>query len=269
VGQATQRRDFILEAARDVCLRARRKPGSSFYGLIRHFAEAAQCGDNNGGKARNRHCRRWDCRRVNGNRIARTGIPTLLLEKSIQFVDRIRGEASWGVIEARQIGVLDLLDAAGAVYIRRNVPYGEGIPPEVAQANAIAVDEQVPGSQGNLDIGHPLMCRTLTSAAVSAGANLLRGVSEVRVSHGMPPIIKFVHEGRRHEIKPRLIIGADGRSSAVAKQIGAIVQSDPVHHLMGGLLVERFPDWPIEDMAIGTEGDVTFYVFPAKEHMRL
>jgi 2-polyprenyl-6-methoxyphenol hydroxylase-like FAD-dependent oxidoreductase len=38
---------------------------------------------------------------------------------------------------------------------------------------------------------------------------------------------------------------------------------------MGGLLVERFPDWPIEDMTIGTEDDVTFYVFPAREHMRL
>jgi 2-polyprenyl-6-methoxyphenol hydroxylase-like FAD-dependent oxidoreductase len=92
--------------------------------------------------------------------LARAGLSILLLEKSSEFVDRIRGEgiASWGVIEARQIGVLDLLVAAGAVYIRRNVPYGEGVPPEVAQAHAIAVDEQVPGSQGNLDIGHPLMC---------------------------------------------------------------------------------------------------------------
>ena len=93
--------------------------------------------------------------------LARTGRSILLLEKSAQFVDRIRGEgiASWGVIEARQIGVLDLLVAAGAVYIRRNLPYGEGVPPDLAQARAIAVDQQVPGSQGNLDIGHPLMCR--------------------------------------------------------------------------------------------------------------
>jgi hypothetical protein len=38
---------------------------------------------------------------------------------------------------------------------------------------------------------------------------------------------------------------------------------------MGGLLVERFLGWPIEDMTIGTEDDVTFYVFPAREYMRL
>jgi menaquinone-9 beta-reductase len=203
--------------------------------------------------------------------LARVGLLSLLLEKSTQFVDRIRGEgiASWGVVEARQIGTLDLLLGAGAVYIRRNVPYGEGIPPEIAQANAIPVDKQVPDSNGNLDIGHPLLCQTLTNAAVSAGARLLRGVSEVRVSPGTPPAISFVHEGRRHEISPRLIIGADGRGSAVASQIGATAQRDSVHHLMGGLLIERFPDWPIEDMTIGTEGDVTFYVFPAKEHMRL
>ena len=203
--------------------------------------------------------------------LARVGLSSLLLEKSTQFVDRIRGEgiASWGVVEARQIGILDLLLEAGAVYIRRNVPYGEGIPPEIAQANAIPVDKQVPDSNGNLDIGHPFLCQTLTNAAVSAGARLLRGVSEVRVSPGTPPAISFVHEGRRHEISPRLIIGADGRGSAVASQIGATAQSNSVHHLMGGLLIERFPDWPIEDMTIGTEGDVTFYVFPAKEHMRL
>ena len=221
---------------------------------------------------RNREALTLVMRLLDGSRTPETGpLSILLLEKSTQFIDRIRGEsiASWGVVEARQIGVLDLLVAAGAVYIRRNVPYGEGVPPEVAQAHAIAVDEQAAGSQGNLDIGHPLMCQTLTRAAVSAGANLLRGASEVRVSHGMRPTITFVHEGRRHEIKPRLIIGADGRGSAVANQIGAIVQSDPVHHLMGGLLVERFPDWPIEDMTIGTEGDVTFYVFPAREHIRL
>jgi len=49
--------------------------------------------------------------------LARMGRSILQLEKSTRFVDRIRGEsiASWGVIEARQIGVLDLLVAAGAI----------------------------------------------------------------------------------------------------------------------------------------------------------
>lgn len=203
--------------------------------------------------------------------LARKGLSVLLLEKSTQFVDRIRGESipPWGVIEAKQIGILDLLIAAGAVYVRRAVLYGEGVPPEIAQAHAIPVDKQMPDCEGNLCIGHPLLCQTLTNAAVSAGARLLRGISDVRVSPGAPPAVSFEHEGRRNELKPRLVIGADGRGSAVASQIGAAVQSDPVHHLMGGLLVERFPDWPIEDMTIGTEGDVTFYVFPAKEHMRL
>ena len=203
--------------------------------------------------------------------LARQGRSVLLLEKSSHFIDRIRGEGipPWGVIEAKKIGVLDLLIAAGGVYSRRVVPYGEGVPTEVAQARPIPLDKQVPDAPGNLNIGHPLLCQTLTNAAVAAGAKLLRGVSDLNVAAGTPPTIRFAHEGRYHEISPRLIIGADGRGSVVASQIGAAVESDPVHHLMGGLLIERFADWPSEEMTIGTEGDVTFYVFPAKEHMRL
>src|SRR5690348_16103703 len=187
--------------------------------------------------------------------LARRGLSVLLLEKSSVFVDRIRGEGivAWGVAEAKQIGILDLLVAAGAVYVRRTVAYSEEVSPDVAEARAIPIDQQVPGVQGNLDIGHPQMCQALTEAASSAGARLLRGVSDVRVSPGMPPVITFVHEGERLEIKPRLIIGADGRGSAIASQIGAKVESDPLHHLMAGLLIDPVHDWQTRDMSIGTE----------------
>ena len=68
---------------------------------------------------------------------------------------------------------------------------------------------------------------------------------------------------QRYELSPRLVVGADGRGSSVARQIGAHVQTDPVHHLMAGLLVERVAEWPMEDMTIGTgKGDGTFYIFP-------
>jgi 2-polyprenyl-6-methoxyphenol hydroxylase-like FAD-dependent oxidoreductase len=203
--------------------------------------------------------------------LARRGLSVLLLEKSSVFVDRIRGEGivAWGVAEAKQIGILDLLVAAGAVYVRRTVAYSEEVSPDVAEARAIPIDQQVPGVQGNLDIGHPQMCQALTEAASSAGARLLRGVSDVRVSPGMPPVITFVHEGERLEIKPRLIIGADGRGSAIASQIGAKVESDPLHHLMAGLLIDPVHDWQTRDMSIGTEGDITFFIVPLAQRTRL
>jgi 2-polyprenyl-6-methoxyphenol hydroxylase-like FAD-dependent oxidoreductase len=58
------------------------------------------------------------------------------------------------------------------------------------------------------------------------------------------------------------VIGADGRGSNVAKQIGAEVQTDPLHHIFGGLLIDECPQWPAEHMAVGTEGYGTYYIFP-------
>jgi menaquinone-9 beta-reductase len=59
-----------------------------------------------------------------------------------------------------------------------------------------------------------------------------------------------------------LIVGADGRGSGIARQIGARAQAAPARHLLAGLLVKGVGVWPAEEFSIGTEGDVTFFVFP-------
>jgi 2-polyprenyl-6-methoxyphenol hydroxylase-like FAD-dependent oxidoreductase len=58
------------------------------------------------------------------------------------------------------------------------------------------------------------------------------------------------------------VVGADGRGSSVAKQIGAQVQTEPVHHLIAGLLVDGFDAWPDDVFAIGTEQRTYNLVFP-------
>jgi 2-polyprenyl-6-methoxyphenol hydroxylase-like FAD-dependent oxidoreductase len=204
--------------------------------------------------------------------LARRGVSVLVLEKSLVHVDRIRGESlvPWGVAEARALGILEALLASGGHFASRFVMYGEGVPPEVARARALDLSTLVPHVAGNLKIGHPQMCQALNDTAVAAGAALFRGISDVRVTPGRPPTVSFVHESQRYELSPRLVAGADGRGSGVARQIGAHVQTDRVHHLMAGLLVERVAEWPMEDMTIGTEGDGTFYIFPQSEsRMRL
>ena len=59
--------------------------------------------------------------------LARRGVPVLLLEKSLVHRDRIRGEwmPPWGVAEARDLGILDVLIGAEGHYLSRQIPYGD------------------------------------------------------------------------------------------------------------------------------------------------
>jgi 2-polyprenyl-6-methoxyphenol hydroxylase-like FAD-dependent oxidoreductase len=79
---------------------------------------------------------------------------------------------------------------------------------------------------------------------------------------GEPPTISFTIDGQRREMTPRLIVGADGRGSDVARQIGMKVETAPLHHLLAGLLVEGVDAWPDAEFSIGNDDDVMFFVFP-------
>jgi 2-polyprenyl-6-methoxyphenol hydroxylase-like FAD-dependent oxidoreductase len=196
--------------------------------------------------------------------LARQGRAVLLLEKTTRHIDRVRGESvtPWGVAEMRALGLLDILVEAGAHFASKLVLYGEGIDPIASQARPIDISALIPGVRGNLKLGHPTMCDALDAAAVAAGARLLRGVGRVAVTPGAPPTIAFRHDGATVELRPRLVVGADGRGSAVARQIGARVETDPLHHIFSGLLIDQCPEWPAEVMVTGTEGRGTFYIRP-------
>ena len=64
------------------------------------------------------------------------------------------------------------------------------------------------------------------------------------------------------QVRPRLIIGADGRTSTVRKQSGIHINRAPASHVIAGLLVEGASRWPADQFSIGVEGDLQFYVFP-------
>jgi 2-polyprenyl-6-methoxyphenol hydroxylase-like FAD-dependent oxidoreductase len=64
------------------------------------------------------------------------------------------------------------------------------------------------------------------------------------------------------QVRPRLIIGADGRTSTVRQQSGIHINKAPASHVIAGLLVERASRWPADQFSIGVEGDLQFYVFP-------
>jgi menaquinone-9 beta-reductase len=197
-------------------------------------------------------------------RLARGGLGVLILERTTVHVDRIRGEwlAPWGVREAKRLGLMDLLVDAGGHFVSRVVRYENTVPIDVARASAFETTALVPDVPGVMMLGHPRMCATLDQAAQDAGATLLRGVASVAVEPGLRPTVAFNFESERHVVRPRLVVGADGRGSSVARQIGAEVQTEAVHHLIGGLLLEGVQEWPAGEQSTGVHNDAYLLIFP-------
>ncbi len=196
--------------------------------------------------------------------LAQGGLSVTILERSERHIDHVRGEwlAPWGVAEAATLGLIDRLQAAGGRHLVRNVGYDETVDPDAAEANALDLRQLHPIGTGPMSIGHPAICDAFDEAAVGAGAVLIRGVQDVEVRAGARPEIAFEHEGVRHHWRPSLIIGADGRTSTVRRQLGMRMLHDAPHHLVGGMLVDGVPDWPRDQQSLGTEEHLHYLVFP-------
>jgi 2-polyprenyl-6-methoxyphenol hydroxylase-like FAD-dependent oxidoreductase len=197
--------------------------------------------------------------------LARAGISTLVLEKSTVHIDHVRGEwlAPWGVKETQRLGLYDTLIGAGGHHLGEHIAFGDDVDEVTARAEALnfAAFEGA-GFKPPLCMRHPDICNLLNATATAAGATLLREVSDVRVIAGDSPQVHFKHQGRSHQLNPRLVVGADGRNSIVRGQIGVKLHRDPTHHLMAGLLVDDIDGWPASLQTFGTEADINFLVFP-------
>lgn len=199
--------------------------------------------------------------------LARGGIEVLLLERQRAYRDRVRGEymAPWGVLEARALGVEDVIRSTRAVDARYHVAYDELVDPAAAEAGKRDASTIFPDVSGPLCASHPGACQALAESAGRSGVTVAAGAAEVRVRPGERPSVTFRgggETGGETEVRPRLVIGADGRASTVRKQSGIRMDQIPATHVATGLLVEGAAKWPEDQYTIGVEGDLTFYVFP-------
>jgi 2-polyprenyl-6-methoxyphenol hydroxylase-like FAD-dependent oxidoreductase len=196
--------------------------------------------------------------------MARAGKSVLLLEQSLVFEDKVRGEwiAPWGVAEVKRVGLYDQLMGAGGHHITRHVTYDEAWEPAAAEALALPLGAFAPGVPGPLCLRHPVHCQTLFDAAKAAGATALRGVSVTHVSPGDAPGVTYELDGQSTGATARLLVGADGRTSQVREAAGVALHQDKPHHWFAGLLVDGVDGWSDDLQAIGTEGDFGFLVFP-------
>jgi choline dehydrogenase-like flavoprotein len=70
--------------------------------------------------------------------LAEAGVTVLVLERTLQYVDVVRGEwiAPWGVPETKAVGVYPIYLANGGHHVTRHVSYDEDVAPRVAEKAA-------------------------------------------------------------------------------------------------------------------------------------
>jgi 2-polyprenyl-6-methoxyphenol hydroxylase-like FAD-dependent oxidoreductase len=193
----------------------------------------------------------------------RAGYSCLVLERTARFRDVTKGEwiAPWGVLELARTGLLAPFAAARGHVLRRHVRYDETTGPAVAEATMLPL-ALLPGVDGPMTQRHPDACQALFDAAADAGAVTLRGIDHLEVTPGDCPTVRYHHDGVSYEVRARLVVGADGRSSAVRRAAGIALHHAPPHHMFSGLLVDGADAWPEDLETAGTEGDLHFLAFP-------
>ena len=194
--------------------------------------------------------------------LARGGLSVLLLEKSLEHKDVVRGEwlAPWGVEEANRLDLTDLYLSAGAHRLERHIGYNEFETPAESEAQTLHIGRAAPETP--LCLGHPKTCNLLNAEAVSLGVEFVRGIGGLSVIPGTHPKLSYEFDGEQTNVNARWIVGADGRNGVVAKQIGCTLNHDPEHHLFSGMLVEGAHDWPEDLQVIAHEDDVNVLAFP-------
>jgi 2-polyprenyl-6-methoxyphenol hydroxylase-like FAD-dependent oxidoreductase len=146
--------------------------------------------------------------------------------------------------------------------MRRLIGYSDLRTPAEAEEGAVDLGALLPGVDGALGIGHPTACNALDAAAVAAGAALVRGVTDVHVSAGSSPQVRYTRDGVEHVVTPRLVVAADGRESRVRKELGFALHETTPAVMGAGLLVTDVAGWPAEDAVIGAAGEWNYLALP-------
>ena len=159
--------------------------------------------------------------------LAREGLKVLVLEKETEFRDRVRGEGllPWGVNEARELGVYDVLASCGSA-VRFWSSHG--------WRSRRDLEATTPNHSHCLNFYHPEMQEVMIAAAEKAGAEIRRGAKVVGVEPGAPP---KVNVSAGETLEARLVVGADGRTSKVREWLGLERKRDPERLMVVGTLL--------------------------------
>jgi 2-polyprenyl-6-methoxyphenol hydroxylase-like FAD-dependent oxidoreductase len=160
--------------------------------------------------------------------MAEQGAKVLVLEREVNFKDRVRGEGlvCWGCGEARELGIYELLKKSCG----HDVPFIE------SGMGIRDLTSTTPQRLPILSFPHPVMQETLLAAAEQVGAEVRRGVTVGQIETGKTPAV-ITDGGSRERIAARLVVAADGRGSAARKWVGFAVQEQSNPYYMAGVLL--------------------------------
>jgi 2-polyprenyl-6-methoxyphenol hydroxylase-like FAD-dependent oxidoreductase len=166
--------------------------------------------------------------------MAREGAAVVVVEREPRFRDRVRGEmvAPWGTAEARQLGLVELLGDR----------FGVGVPTFTTHAGGESYPLDLPAAaphcERSVAFVHPLMQEGLLREAAAAGVTVLRPARVLALSVSKRPSVEVVVGGSTRTLVGRLLVGADGRESQIARLAGLDRRRDPPLLLSTGVLVE-------------------------------
>src|SRR5215470_7412163 len=194
--------------------------------------------------------------------MAEHGAHVLVLEREKHFKDRVRGEqlTSWGVGEARQLGIYDLLRTSCGHEVR----WWQTCVGSMALERRDCV-ATTPQHAPQLMFYHPAMQEVLLQADADAGAEVRRGASVRDVRPGGVPSVVVEHQGRVEERSTRLVVGGDGRTSMVRKWAGFSVAHDPPRRLIAGVFFEGMDAVPEDTAHLQFNPDLGQVVFLAPQ----
>jgi 2-polyprenyl-6-methoxyphenol hydroxylase-like FAD-dependent oxidoreductase len=176
--------------------------------------------------------------------MAAQGAKVLILEAEAQFRDRVRGEwlAPWGVVEAKKLGIYDIMRAAGGHELRYWSTEGALQTPRDLQATTKS-------GESSLAFYHPAVQEALLQAALQAGAEVRRPVVARLLYEDGRIAVAVQSKAGTTLIQARLIVAADGRNSRTRSRAGFTVRRDPEELLMAGV---RFTEMPVPEHAVHT-----------------
>jgi menaquinone-9 beta-reductase len=166
--------------------------------------------------------------------VARSGARVLVIERSEQFHDRVRGDGiqPWGVAELRALG-LDQAIGQSAQAIRYMKLHRASVLLRVADLTQASFE-----GLHAVGVFHPDLQEALLGEAQRSGAKVLRGMAITAVRRGDTQSVTGWKDDRELVLRGRLVVGADGRHSMVRNEAGFISQRDPLNMLISGTLLE-------------------------------
>jgi len=173
---------------------------------------------------------------------------------SESFNSKIESEGgiiSWGIAEARGLGVFDLIRSCSDELRYWDTYTGE----RVERRDLVATTVQ---HEPSLGFYHPALQEILLRSAEESGAEICRGASVQKVALGIPTEVLFDRNGTPHRIAARLVVGADGRTSAMRRYFADSVRRDPPRRLMAGVLLENVSALPTDAVRFQPNPELSF-----------